>query len=384
VTVHERYLLLGLRLGRHVDGLVDAYFGPPELAEDANAGDPVPPGELAAEADALLAEVDDGWLADQLRGVRTYAGVLAGEAIGYADEVERCYGVRPARKDPTVYAAAHEALDELLPGEGTLLERREAWRAANRLEGDRFFALMHDLLADLRRRTAEAFGLPDGEGLELEPVQNEPWWAFNYYLGGLRSRVVVNTDLPTTVQEAVHLASHEAYPGHHTEHVWKERLLVDTGRAIDEALLLVPTPQSLLSEGIAETGAEILLGEQGRAEVAAIAARHGVEYDPELAHRLAEAAAPLSTVQLDAALMIHEEGCSHEEAQAYVERWALAPPERARHSVAFATDPTWRAYVVCYSEGERLCRAWVAGDPARYRRLLTEQVRVRELVAAGD
>jgi len=29
VTV-ERYLLLGLRLGRHVDGLVDAYYGPPE------------------------------------------------------------------------------------------------------------------------------------------------------------------------------------------------------------------------------------------------------------------------------------------------------------------------------------------------------------------
>jgi hypothetical protein len=28
----ERYVRLGLQLGRHVDGLVDAYFGPPELA----------------------------------------------------------------------------------------------------------------------------------------------------------------------------------------------------------------------------------------------------------------------------------------------------------------------------------------------------------------
>ena len=27
----ERYLQLGLRLGRHVDGLVDAYYGPAEL-----------------------------------------------------------------------------------------------------------------------------------------------------------------------------------------------------------------------------------------------------------------------------------------------------------------------------------------------------------------
>lgn len=381
-SVDEKYLLLGLKLGRHVDGLVDAYYGPAELVEEAAAGDPVPAEELAAEADALLAEVEDGWLADQLRGVRTYAGVLAGEPTGYADEVERCYGVRPTRADPAVYAAAHETLDELLPGEGSLVERREAWRDANRLDGDRFFALMHDLLADLRRRTEAAFGLPDGEGLELEPVENEPWWAFNYYLGGLRSRVVVNTDLPTTVQEAVHLAAHEAYPGHHTEHAWKERLLFDSGRAIGESLMLVPTPQSLLSEGIAETGAEILLDAAGRAEVAAIAARHGVEYDSEVAHALARAALPLRGVQLDAALMIHEEGRPVEEAQAYVERWALMPPERAAHSIAFAVDPTWRAYVVCYSQGERLCRAWVAGDPARFRRLITEQVRVPELVSS--
>ena len=37
----ERYLRLGLQLGRHVDGLVDAYFGPPELAAAVDAGPPV-------------------------------------------------------------------------------------------------------------------------------------------------------------------------------------------------------------------------------------------------------------------------------------------------------------------------------------------------------
>ena len=38
--VVERYLTLGLRLGRHVDGLVDSYYGPAELAEAVNAADP--------------------------------------------------------------------------------------------------------------------------------------------------------------------------------------------------------------------------------------------------------------------------------------------------------------------------------------------------------
>jgi hypothetical protein len=40
--------------------------------------------------------------------------------------------------------------------------------------------------------------------------------------------------------------------------------------------------------------------------------------------------------------------------------------------VQFLTDPTWRAYISCYVEGLPLCRAFVAGDPARFERLLSE------------
>ena len=36
----ERYLRLGLQLGRHVDGIVDAYFGPPRLAAAVEAEPP--------------------------------------------------------------------------------------------------------------------------------------------------------------------------------------------------------------------------------------------------------------------------------------------------------------------------------------------------------
>ena len=46
------------------------------------------------------------------------------------------------------------------------------------------------------------------------------------------------------------------------------------------------------------------------------------------------------------------------------------------------TDPIWRAYVVTYSAGAQLCRAYVSADPARLRTLLTEQVRVADLLAA--
>jgi hypothetical protein len=384
MNVAERYLELGLRLGRHVDGLVDAYYGPPELKAQVDAEQPVEPAQLAADADALRDELTDGWLRDQVHGCATYAHVLAGDEISYADEVEGCYGVRPSRVPESVYEEAHAELDELLPGEGTLYERRQAWRDRHLVSGDKVVAVTQDLLPVLRTRTNALLELPAGEELTLEPVSDEPWWAFNYYLGNLASRVVLNVDVPTTGLDLVHLVGHEVYPGHHTEHAVKEQVLIRDRGKIEEAIQLVPTPQAVLSEGIAEAGIDVVLDDAGREEAYAVLRSHGLELaDPALSERIAKAAERLRTVGLDTALLIHEEGASEAEAQAYVERWSLMSPEQAQHSVSFVTDPTWRAYVITYSAGRDLCRAYIDGDPARLATLLTEHVRIGDLLAAA-
>jgi hypothetical protein len=264
VTHAERYLELGLRLGRHVDGLVDAYYGPPELKEQTDREPVVAPAQLAGDGEALLAELPDGWLRDQVRGCTTYARVLEGDAIAYIDEVEQCYGVRPVKTPTSVYEAAHAQLDELLPGDGSLFERRQAWRTRHLVDGTLALAVLEDLLPLLRERTEAVVPLPEGERLTIEPVHDEPWWAFNYYLGDLRSRVVLNLDVPTTGYDLIRLAAHEVYPGHHTEHALKEQLLLRDRGAIEEGLQLVPTPQALLSEGIAEAGADVILDGESR------------------------------------------------------------------------------------------------------------------------
>jgi hypothetical protein len=376
--------MLGLRLGKHVDGLVDAYYGPPELKEAVDAEDKLPAEQLAADADALREELPDGWLRDQVHGCATYAHVLAGDAISYSDEVEGCYGVRPTKTPLAVYEEVHAELEELYPGEGSLFERRNAWRDLHLVPGDLAVPALKDLLPLLRSRTeALLVDLPAGEALDHEPVSDEPWWAFNYYLGDLHSRVVLNIDVPTTGLDLVHLVAHEVFPGHHTEHALKEQLLIREQGKIEEAIQLVPTPQAVLSEGIAETGGELILDDAAKEEAYAILRRHEITLvDPELSERISDVTERLRTVGLDAALMIHEEGASEEEAQAYIERWNISTPEQAKHSVRFVTDPTWRAYVITYSAGRDLCRAYTKGDPTRFRSLLTEHVRIGELLSA--
>src|SRR5262249_28018361 len=163
-------------------------------------------------------------------------------------------------------------------------------------------------------------GLPDGERLVVEGVRDEPWWAFNYYLGDLRSRVVVNLDVPTTYRECIHLAGHEIYPGHHTEHALKEQLLVRGQGKVEVAIQLVPTPSALVGEGIAESGPDLVLDDELRERLVAAARRRGLEYDPEHAEAVAAARRALRPVRLDAALMIHEDGASIEDAEAYLRR----------------------------------------------------------------
>ena len=381
MDVVTSYLLLGLRLGRHIDGLVDAYYGPAELRAEVDAEEARDPSELAAESGALLEALDDAdlepqrarWLRAQLVGLETVARRLAGEQIAYEDEVERCYGVRPDRVPEDVFEAAHEELDEALPGPGTVAERYRAWREGDGLRGDALAGVIEQLAADFRERAESIVGLPPGESVEVEYVSDEPWAAFNYYQGGLRSRIAVNTDVSLTPTFVTELIAHETYPGHHTEHAWKEALLVRAGQP-EEAVHLIGTPQSLIAEGIAGLAPEILLGDEEQEVTASHVSGTGVAYDPEVSRAVQQARLPLVDVPGNVAFLLHADGGTVDDAEAYLMRWGLMSEKRAKQGVRFVTDPVWRAYGTTYTDGYRLCRDWVGGDPARFKRLLTEQL----------
>jgi hypothetical protein len=382
-AVIEEYLGLGLALGRHIDGMVDAYYGPPELAARAAAGPPEAPAALAGRLARLLRDLDGDrslepararWLAAQVRGLHTTARILSGEALGYLDEVEASYGVRPTMVDEDELAGAHRRLDQVLPGSGPVAMRYVAWREAQVVPPERLRDAVASLAEDFRERTDRLFGLPDGEHIDFELVTHQPWSGFNYYLGGLRSRVAINTDLPVLSISLGHLVAHEAYPGHHTEHTRKEVGLVRARHQLEESIFLVGTPQCLLAEGLADLGLEVVAGRRPEQILAGHLHPLGIPYDTEVAAAVAEAGEVLGAVRGNAAILLHDRGASPAEASAYIARWSLTTQARADKAIEFLMDPTWRAYIFCYSEGVARCRRYVAGDPARFTRLISEQL----------
>ena len=393
-TIVDRYLELGLRLGRHVDGFVDAYYGPAAVAALVDAEPVVAPLRLSADAAGLIADLDAGveadtldasrrrWLRAQVVGLHTSARKLAGEPIGYADEVEWCYGVRPTFRDEEALAAAHRRLDEALPGSGAIRERVIAWRESQAIPVEKLEPVLRSLADDFRERTQRLFGLPEGEHVHWELAHDQPWSGFNYYEGDLRSRVAINTDLPVLSTSVAHLVAHEAYPGHHTEHSRKEAGLVRHRGWQEETIFLVGTPQCLLAEGLADLALEVIAGEAPEQIVAEHLRPLGIAYDPEVVAAVRTASESLDAVRANAAWLLHADGAPVDDVVAYLERWGLQPHPRATKSVEFLTSETWRAYISCYVEGLPLCRAYVAGDPTRFATLLTEQLVPADLAAA--
>jgi hypothetical protein len=387
VSVPETYVELALRLGRHVDGLVDAYYGDPAVKERIDAEPLREPAVLVAEAVRLLDELEGDdrrtrWLRAQLVGLETVARKLAGEEFAFADEVERCYGVRPRRTPEAEIDAAHSGLDAALPGTGSLAERYQHWREAQTVPADRLGAVLSDIVEELRERTRELVGLPEGESYELQLVTDEPWSAYNYYGGDLRSRIAVNTDVPMATNLLTELMAHELYPGHQTEHAWKEQLLLRDGAQTEASILLIGTPESLIAEGIAGLATEMVLEDED-AFAAGVLARHGIAYDAGLARAVRAVRRPLARVSDNAAMMIYEDGAKESEALDYLKDRALMSDRRATQAMKFITDPIWRSYVTTYEDGYELCKTWVAGDPQRFKRLLTEQLTPADLLPAS-
>jgi hypothetical protein len=370
--VVQRYLQLGLRLGRLEEGLVDTYFGPAEVAE-AVAAEPEPtPAAVAAEADVLLDELPDGWLRDQVVGVRTYAGVLAGEVYGFAEEMLGCYGVRPTYTDEAVFEAAHQRLSELLPGSDPLVRRYHAWRESMLVPADRIAPMVATVMERARAWTEELIALPAGEGVELELVHDQPWTGFNLYLGGMRGRVSVNADMPRSAMEMLHLTLHETYPGHQAERALKDQRLAREQGRLEETLVLGPTPQSLIAEGIAELGVDLVLSSPAGPSIA-----DGFGIDFDLALAVEDAVQPLRWAEVNAAMLRTDSGLSDADVHAYLCRWGLMEDHLADHVIRFMSAPGNRTYLAVYPAGRDWCRAYVDGDLDRFRQLLTEQVRVQ-------
>ncbi|MFP5342303.1 MAG: DUF885 domain-containing protein [Candidatus Limnocylindria bacterium] len=398
------YIRLGLRLDQHIPGLVDGYYGPADLKAEVDLEQRRRPAALRDDALALRArlagEVEAparrAWLDAQLVALAAQAAALAGEPLPYEEHVARCMGFAPPRRADAEFSAARATIEGLLPGGGPLHERLDAWDAGLEIPVERLPAVIDWLVERFRARAEATFGLPTGEQLRVRLVTGQPWSGYNWYDGGRRSRVAVNTDLPVRAPDLVHTVAHETYPGHHLEHAWKEADLVDVQGHLEASILLINTPECPISEGLADLGTRFATPpDEAVGQLEELFERAGLPFasDPTTRRSIAERAAALAparramaAIRGTAAFLRHADGWSHDAVVEYLRDVGGYTTALAAKRLEFIEHPLWRTYVFVYAEGEALLARWLEAVPemdraARFDRLLHEQVTPASVLA---
>jgi hypothetical protein len=298
--------------------------------------------------------------------------MLRRERLSFDEESRALYDAVAPTFPESHFQNVLDQLEKQLPGTGPVLPRYEAFRSAFVIPKDRLDAVFQAAIAGCRERTAAHIALPPGERFTLEYVTNKSWSGYNWYQGGYRSVIQMNTDLPIYIDRALDLACHEGYPGHHVYNALLERHLVRDRGWVEFSVYALFSPQSLIAEGTANYGIEVAFPGQERSTFEGQVLFPAAGIDAGLARNYYEVQAlaeKLAYAGNEAARRYLNGEIDREAAAAWLERYALMPKERAAQRVRFFDQ--YRSYVINYNLGKDLVRDYiesrpgVAGNPER-------------------
>ena len=376
------YVRLVLALGQLDPDYVDAYYGPPEWRKEAEAGKRSV-ADITQDAAALLTTLAartpapsagelsylrHAYLTRQLEALRARATMLSGNRLTFDEESKALYdAVAPTHTEAELARLLAE-LDAKVPGTGPLVERYEEFRRQFIIPSERLDAVFSAAIDGCRRRTLEHIELPTGESFSVEYVTGKSWSGYNWYQGGYRSVIQVNTDLPIHIERALDLACHEGYPGHHVYNTLLEKHLVRDRGWMEYSVYPLFSPQSLIAEGTANYGIDVAFPRRDRLEfersvlfpAAGLNGASAAAYYEVLAavERLSYAGNEAARRYLDGRLDARG-------AATWLEQYALYTRPRAEQRVRFFDQ--YRSYVINYNLGKDMVAAHVdahGGTPA--------------------
>ncbi len=373
----ERMVKLALRLGELDPDFVDAYTGPEEWRAEAQATEQTFEA-IRADARDLMVSLDGITYADDLEAMRgsyisrtlraleARAAIVSGEPMPFDEETLAIYDAVAPQYDLTDFEAAIAEIEALLPGDGPLNERMDAFRNSLAIPEDRMRQVFDAAIAECRVRTKDRIPMPEDESFVLEFVTDKAWSGYNWYQGDYVSLIQVNTDLPIIIDRAVDLGCHEGYPGHHTYGVVRERDFLRDKGWIEYSVQPLFGPQGPIAEGSANYGIELAFpgGEKITFERDMLFPMLGFDpADADKLDRLNDLRRTLSNAGVHFGRLYLDGAITGEEYIEGVMTYQLNTRQRAEQRLRFVEK--YRSYIINYTVGLDIVRDYIdreAGD----------------------
>jgi hypothetical protein len=396
--IASSYVKLVLAVGLHDPNYVDAYYGPElwreECQQQSLASLSIHAHGLLDNLSGLKLEAQETvhierqiFLDKQLASVAYYIKHLLGDKGSFAHESQGLYDTQADCYSAESFQPVLDDIAKLLPGEGSLTERFEAYRAQFIVPHSRIPQVFASAVEKARELTSAYIELPENESFSIEFVNDKVWSAYNWYQGRYQSLIQLNQDQPLYLERCMELASHEGYPGHHVFNLLQERELVRKKQWLEYAIYPLYSPISFLSEGSANYGLGLIMSDKELIEFERVQLMPlaGMEGDVEHYHRVLSCYKKLAHLDNAVCRQLTDGDISSNEAEGLLVRYGLYSESRAKQRVQFYQAN--RAYVINYNHGEDSVAQWVEREGAdksehwkRFEALLTRPLMASQFV----
>jgi hypothetical protein len=226
------FLFLALRIGKHYKYYVDYYIGPGKIRELVDKENPVSPIKLLKDCKSLHSKLynqgydkkRERYIDKLLVAMSTSVEILKGMKIPFKEQFLRYYDVTLQTVNESELDELKEEINEAYGGTGSFEDNMKSLREKRTIPKSKVFMLFENALNTTKNRTKEVFPnlLPKSERIILNSVsidnnEEAKWTYYEWYLGKFRSRIEINPTYNMYWTAILSAATHEGYPGHHTE-----------------------------------------------------------------------------------------------------------------------------------------------------------------------
>ncbi len=179
----EDFLLLALRIDKHIKGYVDFYFGPKKLQDVVSNEAVTSPNKLLDDCNTLQKNMflqgcdkeSKRYLEKNLIAMRTSIETLNAVEIPFREKFLRLYDVDLQPINETEFANLLEDLNEAYKGIGNLDERMKVLREKRKVPEDKVYPFFKKALTITKMKTEELFKdlLPIKEKILIELVKDD-------------------------------------------------------------------------------------------------------------------------------------------------------------------------------------------------------------------
>ena len=382
----KSYICLGLRINKHIDGYVEHYYGPQELKKMVDIEGKLSPIRLLKNYQDLEKSLPNQgfeqrrykFLSKTLTAIETILRILNGESFPYLEQSEKLFDMKPILYSDNYFYNLTTKAKKLYNGEGPLFERINAYAKRRTIPSNMLKTLFLKAIDIVKMQTKKVFPdlLPDNEEVEIKEVGNQKWTMYNWYLGNYKSRIEIDISKIHFWTNMLHLACHEGYPGHHTERALREKLLYRNKGYFENVILLIYTPEMVISEGIGETAEFVIFDPKESTKISLDEFCLNPENEDSLDVLIEQSKIKrgFRRFQSNLAYYKHVNGWNDESLLKYSSNFGIIPKSTIQPLLDFISDDLWAPYSIIY-QGERLITEKLGYQPSpkHFKSLLTNQ-----------